>query len=707
MRPVRPNCFWRLVECLHSRFAELKAFLFKDEMRRSKCGKHFSFALQTSNFSLSISRWSLNQNRSANFYSRSKLKDQQMKKFVSGVFAGLLVLPALLCASDTNEVVSDESSGTNQISTLPEITITATRISTSPEKTSSSATVINSDEIARSQQTFVSDVLRGEPGVDVVTTGQPGSQTQVFLRGASPDGTLVLIDGIPVNNAFNNSFDFSTLPVNNIERIEILRGPQSTLYGSEALGGVINIVTKTGGGPPTGSLQTEYGSFDSLLTRGTFSASEGKLSFSGDGSFHSTDNDRINSAYQGINFSGHLGYQINDWLKASLLTTYLKSSDGSPNDIYTDDPTANLKNENYLVGLTLEADPFDWWNSKLTMSHSHERGNYNQPANAENFDTSDFSQTVAQRDRVDFQNIFTLNEQNKILVGGTFEDDSADYSDDGTYGLSALANTIDTESAYAQYDYLPCERVTLTTGGRVDTSSAFGAHETYQFGGRFTAPKTETIFRANVGTGFRAPSISDLYYPNFGNPNLKPEESFGWDVGFEQPLLDGKILFGTTFFHNDYDNLIQFSGVTPENIGRARTFGLENFASWTPLTNLTVRAAYTWLDTKDLDTGAELIRRPQNSGSLDLDWKICPRLDVTAHALFTGDRTDNNYDNISAPPVVTMPSYTKVDLGLNCRVSKNFSIYGRVENLTDEHYQEAYGFPALGRFFAAGLTARF
>jgi len=628
------------------------------------------------------------------------------KKFVTLAIAGLFALPALLCAADTNDVAVSANSGTNAITTLPEITITATRISTSPANSSSSATVISGDAIARSQQTFVADILRGEPGVSVAATGQPGSQTQVFLRGASPDGTLVLVDGIPVNNAFNNAFDFSTLPVNNIDRIEILRGPQSTLYGSEALGGVINIVTKTGGGPPTGSAQIEYGSFNSLLARGTFLGSEGKFSFSADGSFHSTDNDRINSAYQGINFSGHMSYKINDWLKASLLTTYLKSKDGSPNDIYTDDPNDSLKNENFLIGLTLEADPFNWWNSKLTVSHSHERGVFDEPAPNPPYFFDDYSSaTIADRNRVDFQNIFTLNEQNKILAGGTFQDDSANYQD----SFSALDRTVDTRSAYAQYDFMPVTRVTLTAGGRVDDSSAFGTHGTYQFGGRFTAPKTETIFRANVGTGFLAPSIDDLYYPGSSNPNLKPEESFGWDIGFEQPLLDGKFHFGSTFFHNDYDNLIQFSGVTfaPENIGRARTFGLENFVSWTPLTNFTARAAYTWLDTEDLGTGAELVRRPQNSGSLDLDWKICPRLEATGHALFTGSRTDNNYDNFSAPPVVTMSGYAKVDLGLNCRVTKNFSVYGRVENLLGEHYQEAYGFPALGRFFAAGVTARF
>jgi len=623
-----------------------------------------------------------------------------MNRIVCGAFAVVSTLPTLLRGADTSNV-------TNQVTSLPEITITATRIATAEENTPSAVTVITADEIARSQQYFVADILRGEPGIGVATTGQPGAQTGVFLRGADGDGTLVLVDGIPVNNGFNNGFDFSTLPANNIERIEILRGPQSALYGSEALGGVINIVTKTGqGSVPTGAAQVEYGSFNSLLTRGSLAATEGKFSFSADGSFRSTDNDRINSAYQGINLSGHFGYQINDWLRAALLATYLKSSDGSPNDIYTDDPNDQLKNENYLLGLTVAADPVDWSDTKLTVSHSHEHGLFNEPAPNPPYYFDDYSSlTIAERNRVDLQNVFTLNEQNKFLVGGTFQDDSANYQD----SYSALDRTIDTYSAYAQYDFTPVQRVTLTAGGRVDTSDAFGTHETYQFGARFTAPRTETIFRANVGTGFLAPSIDDLYYPGYSNPNLKPEESFGWDLGFEQPLFDGKFRFGATFFHNDYDNLIQYSGVTyePENIGRARTFGLENFAAWTPFTNVTVRAAYTWLDAKDLDTDEDLVRRAQSSGSVDLDWKIIPRLDATAHAVFTGGRTDNNYDNYSAPAVVTLGSYQKVDLGLKFDLTKNFALYGRVENLLDEHYQEAYGFPALGRGFYGGVRASF
>lgn len=633
-----------------------------------------------------------------------------MKKIVSCVFAGLLVLPALLCASDTNDVASSGSSGTNQITTLPEITITATRVPATTEDTPDSVTVISAEQIAQSQQHLVTDVLRGQPGVEVARTGQPGSLDSVFLRGADNNQTLVLVDGIRVNNAFNNEFDFSQLAVDNIERIEILRGPQSTLYGSEAAGGVINIVTKTGGGPPSGWLETEYGSFNTLLERGGFSAGEGKLSIAADGSYASSDNDRINSDYEQYHFDGHARYDFSDRFSATLLATYFHNDDGDAGDIYTDDPTARVKTENFLTGLTIEGDPTPWWNAKLILSLSHESDAYNDPLYTNSFPNNNYSpnndELLAQRNQVDFQNVFTPLEHHTFLVGGTFENTYANYGD--SYG-DTLSKTIDTYSAYAQYDFTPIERVTLTAGGRVDDSSAFGTHETHQFGGRFTAPLTETIFRANVGTAFRAPSIDDLYFPGYSNPNLKPEESFGWDAGFEQPLFKNKLRFCATFFHNDFNNLIQYDGATfsPENIGHAQTYGVETSVSWQVLTNLTARASYTWLNAEDLDTDTELIRRPEHSGSVNVNWQICPKLEVDANALFVGQCADENFDDPSLPPNVTDSSYTKVDLALRWHVQKHLEVFARAENLLDEHYQEAFGYPALGRGFYSGLRAQF
>ena len=625
------------------------------------------------------------------------LEDQCMKKIVPPFVAVLFAvsLPSFAADSSSGESII------NQTEALPAVIVTGTRIPTPPENTSSPVAVIPREQILASQHQFVADVLREATGLDVVRSGQPGGNTSIFLRGANSSHTLVLVDGIRVNNGFNNAFDFSQLAVDNIEQIEILRGPQSTLYGSEALGGVINIVTKKADGKPTGSVQGEYGSFESWLTRASFAVREGKVSFSADASYAATDGARINNANEAVNLSARAGYDFSDRFRASLLATYLKSTAGVPNDRFTDDPNDRLKNENYLVGLTLEADLTPWWNAKLILSHARERGMFDEPAPNPPYFFPDYAAlTIADRDQVDFQNIFTPTDHHKILMGGTFEESSADYSD--SYG--AVTRTIDTRSAYAQYEFAPCTRATLTAGGRVDDSSSFGTHGTYRFGGRFTAPRTESIFRANVGTGFRAPSIAQLYYPGYSNPDLKPEESLGWDVGLEQPLAKNQLHLGATFFHNDFDNLIAASGFSLANVDRARTLGLETFATWTPRTNMTVRAAYTWLDTEDLKTGLPLQRRPAHRGSVSLNWRFCPQLSANVSALFVGERADTDYSTFSR---VTVPGYTKLDVGLRWQATKNFELYGRVENLLAVKYEEAFGFPALGRFFAAGIAARF
>jgi vitamin B12 transporter len=315
------------------------------------------------------------------------------------------------------------------------------------------------------------------------------------------------------------------------------------------------------------------------------------------------------------------------------------------------------------------------------------------------------------------QHIFTINDQHRILIGGAYDDTRPDdlqlLSMTGYASTNRIDRPITDKAVYGQYEFTPVQRFTFTAGGRFDDYNTFGNHTTYRFGGRWTTPVTETILRASVGTGFRAPAPRDLYSPPVfgGNPNLQPERSLGWDFGVEQPLVDGKLRVGATYFQNDFDNLI--TTVTSTNIlvnvGRAQTLGMETFAVWMPLTNLTLRTAYTWLaDAQDQIAGKRLLRRPEHSGSAGAEYRFLNRFTATANVSVVGPRPDAFFDpNTWVRTPVINHSYTKLDLGLSCDVCKHFTIFGRVENLLDERYEEIYGYPALGRTFWAGGTAKF
>ncbi|MGD0017479.1 MAG: TonB-dependent receptor [Verrucomicrobiia bacterium] len=613
-----------------------------------------------------------------------------------------------------------ESSSTNR---LPEVVVTGMRVPTAVETSPTSISVITRDQIDAQQATTVADVLRNQAGVEVARTGQPGQQTSVFMRGANYDNTLVLIDGIRVNNGFNNAFDFANLPVDNIERIEVLRGPQSTLYGSEALGGVINIVTKKHADTLTGAATVEGGSYNSLHSHVEFmepikTHDAGTITLAGDGGYFTTDNDRPNNYLNSWNGSGRATWEVSDRFRATLLGTYLQSKAGSPGDRFTKDPNDWLRNENSMIGLTLQGQPLDFWDIKLTFAHNRDRSFYDAPDNPPAFVMGNFTElTTVSRDQVDMQHIFTINDQHRILVGGAYDDTHADdlqlYSMPGYASTNKISRPIIDKAVYGQYEFTPVQRFTFTAGGRLDDYNTFGSHATYRFGGRWTMPVTETILRASVGTGFRSPAVRDLYSPAAfgGNPNLQPERSLGWDAGIEQPLFEDKLRIGATYFQNEFDNLIGSSATTNVlvNVKRARTMGVETFVAWIPLTNLTVRATYTWLaDAKDLTTGQRLLRRAEHSGSFGVTYRFLDRFTANLNTTLVGSRPDAFYDPVTyASTRVTNGGYAKVDIGLSCDISKHFTVFGRVENLLDEHYEEIYGYPALDRTFWVGGTAKF
>jgi len=611
--------------------------------------------------------------------------------------------------------VAAEPANTNR---LTEVVVTSTRIPSETENTPTAVTVLQGDELEQRQVRTVAEALREVPGVHVVQQGQPGGVTSVFLRGGNSKHTLVLIDGVRVNNGFDSLFDFGNLPMDNVERIEVLRGPQSTLYGSEALGGVINIITRRGADKPNGCVQFEGGSYDSFRPRASFAATYGKLSLSGGATYFSSDNDRLNSAVRQRDVNGSLRYQLLERMDVAVSGWYRASHTGSAglDSLWGNDPNDFLNDENAALITTFHAQPCEPWDARLTLSHQHDRKFWSGPPNIPGGDYT-YAWTTTDRDQIDFQNLFVITDQHKLVAGISFDNIHANrVHDEFTWwsgpSSGTINPTIQSFAGYGLYEWTPTERATVSAGVRMDSYNTFGAETTWRIGTRYTVSQTETILRANLGTGFRAPGADDLYFPVYGNPNLQPERSLGWDAGFEQPILDNKLRFGANYFQNEYENLIQYTVTnwftwagTMMNVQQAQTIGVESFITWTPVPELLVRGSYTWLPTaEDQTTNERLLRRPRHAGELLLNWRFLQRFNATGRLQLVGDRHD--YDPVTSERIKD-GAYARLDLGLSYDVCKHFTVFGRIENVTDEQYYEAAGYPALGRALWAGAAIKF
>ena len=622
----------------------------------------------------------------------------------------LLALPLLAVPPAVAQTVG-ESTGTR----VPPIIVSATRIESTMAASPDAITVVTREEIEQQQRRTVADVLQTVPGVIVSRSGQPGAQTSVFLRGANSGQTLVLVDGIRVNNAFGGRYDFANLSVDTVERIEVVRGPQSTRYGSDALGGVINIVTRRGAAIPTGAALLEAGSNDSLRARGSAAATFGSFGVSAEASWFETDNERPNSRYEVGSGGFGATWRASERLDFSISGLFSDSEAGTPDDTFTNDPNDLTRTETGLATLLVHGVPAPWWDVRLSLSAGHERMRFSGPEpNPPYYSGDEEAETTSDSRHVDLQNVVTLNPGNRVFLGLSYDRTPTEYSTEGPFLTASLDKTLTAGAVSAQYDWSPRESFTASFGGRVDDFSSFGTHATWRVGGRYTIAAAGTIVRANVGTGFRAPTVADLYFPGSANPDLEPEESTGWDIGCEQPLAGGRLQVGATWFRNDFDNLIQWSpapdqpeGGRMENVAEARTDGIEAFLQWLPTASLSVSGSYTWLRTaENRTTGGRLLRRPEHSGSVSASYRFPRWVQLDTSALLASSSADTNFSSFPAENVEN-DGYVKWDAGVTVTPWPHLSLVARVENLLDDDYEEAYGFPALGRTFWGGAAVQF
>jgi vitamin B12 transporter len=623
-----------------------------------------------------------------------------------------LLVPAILLASPFICRAQDATSSalSNSEAETEGIVVSATRIETPEEESPATIDVIRADDIAIKQTHRVADSLREVPGLSVVQSGSPGALTSIFTRGLRSEHTQVLLDGIPVNQGLQGAFNFADLTTDNIDRIEIVRGPQSTLYGPRALAGVIQIFTKRGSGTPTGEFDFEGGSNSTFRETLTSSGSAQQFDYSIGLSRLDTDNERPNNQYRLSSGIANLGWSPNEQLRISTLLTYSLADLGLPNTIFDPRPRDNFLTERWLVAPHIDFKPVEWWHHRLIFSYDQER-QVNDP-NDDGFVGP--TRALFTRATVDYQN--DLKPTSWLTLTSGFFYSHVDAGEERPF-ISQLfgpqptfiSDETEETSVFLQASVTPFKGLNLVAGGRYDHFNQFGDVWTYRFAGSYLIAKTDTHLHASVATGFSPPSSQDKIFGN--NFGLKPEENLGWDIGVDQRFCEGRVSIGLTYFHNDLSNVIGFNGLFQTlNLGAARTQGIEAEVRVTPITDLTIVATYTYLDAENTSAaditqlpGARLPRRPRNEAYISASYLWCKKLRTTVEAKFVNAREELNFGG----PNFDIEDYAFVNFAAEYEITSCLSVFARVNNLTDEQYSEVFGFPALGRTAYGGVKVRF
>jgi len=617
----------------------------------------------------------------------------------------LFLVPTICCAQDATRATSFEE---NQAAAEP-VVVTATRTGIPLDQLPASVSLISSQDLDEKQIERVSDALRELPGLNVVQTGTPGQLTSVFMRGLPSEDMQVLLDGVPINQGLAGQFDFANLTTDDIDRIEIARGPQSTVYGPRALAGVVQIFTKQGTGEPSVTFSSEGGSYDTF--RETLQ-SDGKIDnfdYSIGASRLDTDNARPNNEYRNTSGISNVGWSPNEQLRIGGLFAYSESETGNPNTIFDPRPIDHFLTEKWFIAPHVDLQLADWWHQKLIFDYDHER-QVNDP-NQDGFVGP--TRALFVRTTVDYQNDLrptswlTLTSgfffsrvtagQERPFVSQAFGPQPTFISDETDEIAGFLETTV------------KLDNFILVAGGRIDHFNQSGGVWTYRIATSYKIDQTNTTLHSSVATGFSPASSQDKIFGN--NFGLKPEKDLGWDIGFEQRLWENRVTLDASYFHNDLSNVIGFNGLFKTlNLGAAETQGLEAELHAQPIANLALTASYTYLEAEKTSSadisqpkGARLPRRPRNEIYVSASYLWCKKLRTTVSAKWVNAREELRFGE----PNFDIEDYNFVNFAAEYEINQHLSVFGRIDNLTNEHYSEVFGFPNLGRAVYGGLKLRF
>ena len=602
---------------------------------------------------------------------------------------------------------------------LDTVSVTANTTPTDLSKVGSAVTVISGEELQRQQIRFVPDALRQVPGLAVSRSGPVGKQTQVRMRGSEANQTLVIIDGVVVNDpAAGSEYDLTNLLTDDVDRIEVLRGPQSALYGSDAVGGVINIVTKKGSGKPRFSTRIEGGSRQTINGASSVSYGDerfnfviGANGFSTDG-FSSADRRYGNFENDGYRNAGgytKFGFSPSEYLEFNVMGRYTKffnKTDGYAGGVGAYDDNSDTKGEQVFGRAEAKLKLLDGrWNHTFAATRSDQNNEYR----LDRLPQSDSRGTVS---RYEYKT--DLRFDTPSFLDATHIVTFAAQHKDERYRTNSAWSNLDQSMAstglVGQYQGT-FRNLTLTASVRHDNNDIFKDSTTYRFTGAYRIDETGTKLRASYGTGVKNPTMMELYgYTNTyrGNPNLTPEKARGWDVGVDQELWGQRVVLNATYFNQRITDLITGAGYTSVNMpGTSAIQGAELGLTVRPIDGLTIAGSYTYSDGKDA-TGIELVRRPRNIASLNVNYAFLEgKANVNLGVIYNGKQTDWAYDVFYNREIVTLGAYTLVNLGGSYRINENAELYVKVDNLFDKRYQEVYTYGVAGRTATLGARITF
>jgi vitamin B12 transporter len=609
-----------------------------------------------------------------------------------------------------------------------DVVVTATRIETPSKEVASSITVITRADLDRANRSSVLDVLEGVVGTAAVRSGGIGAAASIMLRGGNSEHTLVLLDGVEINDPMNpsRSCDLAHITLDQVERIEILRGPQSTLFGSDALGGVVNIITRTGEGRPKLNLYESAGSLSTSESRLGISGSTRRVAYSlgasylESGGISAADKafagNREKDGYRNLSLTGRAGLKLRENLDLDLtvrglLTRSEIDNFGGP---FGDDPNNSQRYDSLFARAQLRGLYGNGrWESKLGAAVIlSKRLNDNPVDRAHPFDSEKGSFRSGLL-KVDWQNNVFLHPSNTLTFGAEYEAEggSSEYRSESLWGPFVgkfPGRKAGDLGIYVQDQVKFGGRFFATTGVRIDSHSRSGTAFTYRLAPAWFIARTGTKLKATLGTGFKSPSLYQLYAPPtawgpIGNNGLKSEESTGWDAGLEQDLAGGRFKLGATYFRNCFRNLISFDNVRGYiNVGRAETNGVELTGEAVPCAALSIMASYTRLTAKDKDTGLGLLRRPRDKFSAGLDWKPLPKFDLGLKLSRVGSRSDLDFNTWPSAPITLRP-YTLLDANISYAVAPRTKLFFRFDNLLNQRYEMIYGYGTPGFCVYAGI----